>query len=32
MFDLARGMIAAIVAIIILFIGSQMLFTAVGIQ
>lgn len=32
MFDLARAMIAAVVAIIILYVGSQMLFTAVGIQ
>ena len=32
MFDLAKAMIFALVAIIVLYIGSQMLFSAVGIQ
>lgn len=32
MFDLAKAMIAAVFAIIILYVASQMLFAAVGIQ
>lgn len=32
MFDLAKAMVSAAVALIVLYIGAQMLFSAVGIQ